>query len=101
LLVSVEQVEDLQQVRWRVIPGLVLVFRELDSQPVAFNCLSGSTHLLSGSGHALLMELLERPGQECTASDFLEDSLDAGLAPQLLRCLAQLEHLGLIERVPQ
>lgn len=101
MLKPIEHVSELQPVRWRILPGLALVFRELDSQPLVFNNLSGSTHLLSGSGHAVLMELLERPGQECTTNGFLEESLDPSLGQQLLRCLAQLEHLGLIEQVPQ
>ncbi|OIR07162.1 hypothetical protein GALL_107510 [mine drainage metagenome] len=90
--------------RWRVVNRDGLHFRAWDEECVAYDELSGNTHLLSSFAGEALAQLCREPAPRCAALLALDVAAqlalerDASLDQALAACLDEFERLGLAER---
>jgi PqqD family protein of HPr-rel-A system len=88
--------------RWRTGSPQDLAWAEFGADYVVYHKPSGKTHLLNAASAALLRRVLREPKDARAAADELaaeEGAVgDAGFLAAVAAALAQLEHLGLIER---
>ncbi|WP_394789424.1 HPr-rel-A system PqqD family peptide chaperone [Rhodoferax sp.] len=90
--------------RWHSVAPDQIVWRDFDDEFVIFNQQTGSTHLLSGMGAAMLQALLDTP-DGLSLADLqtqltidAESSVDSDLiAESLQSVLSSFEALGLAE----
>ena len=89
---------------WRAIDREAIHLRVWDAECVAYDELSGNTHLLSSFAGEALAQLCREPAPRCAtdiaknmAADLSLDQ-DANLDQELAACLAEFERLGLAER---
>lgn len=90
------------ETRWRSGSPQDLAWAEFDADFVVYHRPSGKTHLLNAASAALLRQVLLEPKDARAAAEELaagEGAVgDAGFLAAVVAALAQLEHLGLIER---
>lgn len=90
-----------QPPRWRLNPVCRLHWRHWDEDHILFNEASGQTHYLNELGTCILELVEEEPlttlelGENLRAIYGLE--MDEGLRAGLLKLVAELDGLGLIE----
>lgn len=88
--------------RWRSGPPQDLAWAELGDDYVLYHRPSGKTHLLNAASAALLRQVLLEPKDARSAARELADREGAeghaDFVDAVTAALAQLEHLGLIER---
>ncbi len=90
--------------RWRAIDREAIHLRVWDAECVAYDELSGNTHLLSSFAGEALAQLCREPAPRCAALLALDVAAqlalerDASLDQALAACLDEFERLGLAER---
>ncbi len=88
--------------QWRLSAGVDFVWREWDSECVAYERFSGDLHRFDGVTAALLQHLAQRPNDEGAIVNGVSRALglapDAQLSLFVKQSLGQLSGLGLVER---
>jgi len=89
--------------QWRARPADEVVWRALDEDYVLYHRPSGKTHFLNAASRSLLSDILTTPQTAAAAADALASrsgvAADAAFVATVTDTLAQLDHLGLIDRV--
>ena len=90
--------------KWQAIDESDLHLRQWEDEVVAYNALSGDTHLITPAAADLLAALLREPSDQASLAPRMatawETQPDADLDAAIGQLLAELETLALVSRVP-